>query len=681
MTETAATDALKAALALHQRGDLAAAEAAYRAILERHGPSAPAEHMLGLALHQSGRSREALTWLERAAREPGPTLWINQASVLLALGRAAEAEALSRRAGAAQPGSTGAGLNLGLALAAQGRHREAVDALRVVLVRHAGHAPARRALARSLLALGDPDAALDALGPLADDEAALIAAEALIGKGRSAEARECLSTLTSRPKIAAAAHVLLARLAHDARDSDAALTHLDQVLTAGPDHRAALMQQVSLRLERGEADAALAPLAAWIATHPEDAEAQAFYLRRLQYASEPGPDDLLAAHRAWAVRHAPPAQRVVPDDADPERALRIGWVSPSFRASPVSTFFHAVLAELVALPGAMHVLYHLGPADAPGCAEFRAIAPAWRQVEELDAAALCARVRADRIDVLVDLAGHASGNRLAAFAARAAPVQVTWLDSFGTTGIPAIDFLLADAWLVPPGDEAHYSERILRLARGRLCYAPPLANAASPWTHATRYVSFNNFAKLNDGVVAAWAAILRATPDWTLHLKGRGGDDAGVIRALGARFARHGVPAGRLVFSGHAPLADVIGAYREAAIALDPFPFSGAATTCDALWMGLPVVTLPGATLVSRQSAALLSALGRPEWIARDADDYVRIATALAADTDTRRTWRAIAAGQVLERLGDAPGFARDLLAALRKAWRRRAAEDFRASR
>src|SRR5262249_3423471 len=170
------------------------------------------------------------------------------------------------------------------------------------------------------------------------------------------------------------------------------------------------------------------------------------------------------------------------------------------------------------------------------------------------------------------------------------------------------------------GGESGFVERLLYLPRGRFCYTPPLP-AGRPDPDAKRLVSLNHFAKLNDAVIAVWAEILRALPGWTLHLRARGGDDAMAVERMRNRFARHGVDRARIECSGYASLRDALASYRGAAVALDPFPFSGGANSCDALWMGLPLVTLPGDSLISRQGAALLHALDRREWIARDATD------------------------------------------------------------
>jgi predicted O-linked N-acetylglucosamine transferase (SPINDLY family) len=255
---------------------------------------------------------------------------------------------------------------------------------------------------------------------------------------------------------------------------------------------------------------------------------------------------------------------------------------------------------------------------------------------------------------------------------------VTWLDSLGTTGIDAMDFVLTDIDSSPPGSESGFVERLLHLPRGRLCYRPPVA-ATRPDPAARRLISLNHFAKLNDTVIVVWAEILRALSDWTLHLKARGGGDAAAVARFRERFAQLGVDPLRIECSGYATVPEALSAYRDAAIALDPFPFTGGANSCDALWLGVPLVTWPHDSLVSRQGASLLRAVDRGQWIARDANDYVKIACSLAADDASRRRWGDIAATRVGERLSDAPRFAEDVIAALNRAWNLRASEGFTA--
>ena len=668
------------ALAIHRHGDAVAAEASYRSLYSQT-PHPRIAHMLALALHQQQRTDEALPWFERAGARPSAAFHVNYASALLAVGQAGEAETQSRLALAAAPGHAGARLNLAMALEAQQRFDAAIEEYRALESASEVAAQARRGRIRSLLHSGRVQEARDAVGAegaIDDPETALLRGEVELENGHPDEAESALEIAAASAAVRARAWLLQARLARQRGDGGKALDLLDRAAALDRENRAATLQAASLLLERGDAHSAVDRLRSWLATHPRDAAAHSTYLRCACYLPLDAVQ-LLAANRRWAEMHAPPAEFVAPRARRKGEPLRIGWLSPAFRNGPVQTFFAGALRELRQGGLSWNALYNSNPRLDPSSASLRAIGDRWLDVAALDDATLVRRIRDDGIDVLVDLAGHARNGRLAALARRAAPVQVTWLDSLGTTGIDAVDFVLTDPVSSPPGSEAGFSERLLHLPRGRLCYTPPLP-AARPDPAAKRFISLNHFAKLNDAVVAVWTQILRALPDWTLHLRARGGDDAAAVDRMRSRFAQHGVDRARIECAGYASLPEALGSYRSAAIALDPFPFSGGANSCDALWMGLPLVTLPRDSLISRQGAALLHAVDRREWIARDADDYVAIVCALAADTAARRRWSEVAAARVAERLSDAARFAAELVAALDRAWHLRASEGFAAT-
>ncbi|TFW07014.1 methyltransferase type 11 [Oxalobacteraceae bacterium OM1] len=265
-------------------------------------------------------------------------------------------------------------------------------------------------------------------------------------------------------------------------------------------------------------------------------------------------------------------------------------------------------------------------------------ATTFRDVSTLDDAALAAQIRADEINVLVDLSGHTGGSRLTAFALRPAPVQVSWLGYFATTGLPTIDAVLLDEWHAPPGTESQFVERIIRMPQGRLCYTPvPFApdTVAPPPCLANGYItlgSFNNTAKYNEYVFDVWAQVLHAVPTSRLLLKWRTFHDEPLQAKVRAAFAERGIDPARIELRGASFHADVLKQYADIDIALDPFPFTGGLTSCEALWMGVPVVTWPQSRVVSRQTFAFLSQIGLAELAATDAEEYVRIAAGLAAD-------------------------------------------------
>jgi predicted O-linked N-acetylglucosamine transferase (SPINDLY family) len=666
------------ALAVHRQGDAVSAEASYRSLYSQ-APHPRIAHMLALALHQQQRTDEALPWFERAEARPSAAFHVNYASALLAAGHGAEAEAQSRLALAAAPGHPGARLNLAMALEAQQRFDAAIEEYRALESLPDVGPSARRGRIRALLHSGRVQDARDAMiyaGASDDPETALLRAEVELESEHPDEAQSALEVAAASRSVRARATLLQARLARQRGDGGKALGLLDDAAALEPDNRAATLHGAALLLERGDAAAAVDRLRGWLATHPRDAAAHSMYLRCACYLTEIDAAQLLAENRRWAEAHAPAAEYVAPRARREGEPLRIGWLSPAFRNGPVQTFLAGALRELRQRGLSWNVLYNSNPRTDPSSASLRAIGDRWEDIAALDDAAVTRLIRGDGVDVLVDLAGHARHGRLAVLARRAAPVQVTWLDSLGTTGIEAMDFVLTDPVSSPSGSESGFVERLLHLPRVRLCYTPPIA-AARPGIDTKRLISLNHFAKLNDAVIAIWAEILRALPDWTLHLKARGSDDDAAVIRMRDRFARHGVDRARIECSGYASVPKALSSYRSAAIALDPFPFSGGANSCDALWMGLPLVTWPRDTLISRQGAALLDALERREWIARDAKDYAAIVRGLAGDRAERARWSDVAAARVAERLSDVQRFATELMGALERAWSLRASEGF----
>jgi protein O-GlcNAc transferase len=586
---TAAKDALRAALALQQRGDFAAAETAYRDLLDRFGPNPDAEHMLALTLHAAGRSDEALPWFERAEQSrAGAMLWNNHAAALLAVGRAREASDLARRATIADPRHAGAWLNLGLALDAG----------------------------------GDFDAAIIALN-------------------RAVE------------------------FATD--DTTAQRANHERSVTLASQERRTVVDSAQRLIERGDSDAGLSILRNWLDAHPDDNAVASTYFVACNYSETMTPDAVLVEHRRFPLvcKELPTwAERT--RRASPSNGLRIGWIKDGFGADLSAIFLEAVMRAFPRIaPDVEHVLYAVG-GNRRASQQRAKWSASQHDVSHLSDSRLIERIVDDGIDVLVDMMGHTTGNRSCVFAARAAPVQVGWLDAFYTSGLETMDFLITDPWLSPPGAEKDFTERLLRIPHGRLAYQPPpIEGIDMEATGQRRFVSLNRFSKLNDGVIDVWASILRKLPDWALLLKARGCDDD-LVAHFHARFAKLGIDPTRIEIEGEGTYAQAMAAYDLASIALDPFPFSGCSTTCDALWMGLPVVTWPRETMASRQTAAWLQMAGKSEWVANGAASYVDIAVALAGDEATRRAWRGEARDVLRPAIADSERFAREFIDAIR---------------
>ncbi len=420
---------------------------------------------------------------------------------------------------------------------------------------------------------------------------------------------------------------------------------------------------------------ALASFRRAVALDPAYQPARHALLFNLLCAPAETEETLFAAHTAWGqdLIARLPATLPPPGADHGSRRLRVGYVSPDFRAHSCAHFLKPLFAAHDRNTVEVHAYARVERPDTT-TAWFQAHAEHWRDLRGLGDAAIAALVRADGIDVLVDLAGHTRGQPLTVFALQPAPVQVAWLGYPATSGLSTISYRLTDAAADPPGDaDRWHTERLLRLPGGFLCYeAPAEAPAVSPPPAARdgriTFGSFNNPGKVNPDVIAAWARILAAVPGSRLVLKGQLLAHGPARARLGAAFAAAGVEPGRLelrpwVTGGQHPLA----AYGDIDIALDTFPYNGTTTTFEALWMGVPVVTVRGARHAARVGASILAQLGRPEWIAPDTDACVTLARNLAADPAAlaahRRTLR-----DELARSGlcDAVAFARRLEAVYR---------------
>jgi predicted O-linked N-acetylglucosamine transferase (SPINDLY family) len=436
---------------------------------------------------------------------------------------------------------------------------------------------------------------------------------------------------------------LLNNLGNSLRDLghlDEAISTLRAALQADPAHARAYNNLGNALGDRGLADEAVACYRQALVAAPGYVRAHDNLLCTLQYCPGVGLADLAAAHtefdRLFAAPLRPTAGPHV-DPPEPGRPLRLGFVSADLGRHPVGHFLLGFL-ENVDRKECQTTCYSDRHAKDEITRRLEQASADWRDVPGLDDDALAEQVRADRIDVLVDLGGHTAGNRLLVFARRPAPVQVTWLGYVGTTGLSAMDYLIADRWEIPPGQEGHFREKVLRLPDGYLCYLPPDEAPAVGELPALRngrvtFGSFNNPIKINPSVVVAWAEILRRVAGARLLLKYRGFDDPGTRDRYETLFADQGVTRDRLELHGWSPHRQHLEAYHRVDIALDPFPYSGGLTTCEALWMGVPVVTCPGETFASRHSLSHLSNAGLSGTVAKDMAEYVDLAIGLAANT------------------------------------------------
>lgn len=412
---------------------------------------------------------------------------------------------------------------------------------------------------------------------------------------------------------------------------------------------------------------------------------QAFYsnfLMNLICLSDLDPATVFMEHKRWAERTCPVAQKETVDfnnDPTPERMLRIGYVSSDFCCHPVA-FFIEPLLSLHNIKSYKVVVYANVELEDYVTEQFKQRPCTWRSVYGLDDAAVAEMILDDEIDILVDLGGHTRNNRLTIFARKPAPVQVTWLGYANTTGLATIDYRITDAVADPPGmTEQLHSERLYRLPGCFITYRPPLDPpdvAVLPCLQNgyITFAAFNNLAKVNLTLLSWWAEILKQVPCSILVLKDKlFRADLDLKREWLDHFACLGITADRVRLIGNpVTVHEYLQLFSQHDIALDTYPYTGTTTTCESLWMGVPVVTLAGPTHVTRVSASILTSVGVPELIAESPEQYISLAVELANDQNRLQQYRGKLRRMMQESsLMDCEGFARKMEAAYRDIWQR----------
>jgi protein O-GlcNAc transferase len=663
---------IKRAVRAQNAGRLQDAESIYRRVLDADPRCADAWHLLGVVCLQTSRSAMAAEHIARSI-ELLPTFAAahnNLGSALMTLGRRAEAVAAFRRAAALDDTNIEAHRNLGFALKETGEPEAARTAFGRVVARAPNDARALAELAK----LPPSRAPEPAPQPDPDNATACVKiANEFLNRGDVKKAIPLYQrAIDLRPDYAIAHHNLgsafkaLDQLeaAHDAYrkavklDPNYADGHCDlgtvlidlqryeaaeseyrRTIELDPNYTNAYAGLAYLLKDRGQFDDAIAAYRQVLRIKPNDSETLGDLLLVTQYRPGVTSAALAGAHREFEEKHASgfrvawTTRKIL---RAPGQRLRVGFVSPDFGMHPVGYllirgFEHFDRTQLEV------ACYCDRKKPDEVTTRFQRASDIWHDTRGWSDDRVDAQIRKDGIDILYDLSGHTARNRMLVFARKPAPIQVSWLGYEGTTGVAAIDSILGDPYVIPPEAEPFYPERVFRFLETYVCYDPPAEAPAVAELPAlgrgfVTFGCFNNPAKLNAGVIETWTRILQHTPRSRLVLKYRGLTDNATQSRLRAQFTRAGIGDDRVSFEERSPFAEYLAAYGNIDVALDPFPFSGGVTTCEALWMGVPVLTLPGQTFAGRHSLSYLTAIGLTEWIATDVDDYIARAVAAAGD-------------------------------------------------
>jgi predicted O-linked N-acetylglucosamine transferase (SPINDLY family) len=627
-----------------------AARHAYRDIVARSPGHAGAHFMLGVAQAELRNFPAAVESIDRALALAPVQAAANRlvfANILLDAGLPARAEAQARQVLLESARSASALNVLGVALHRQHRALEAVAAYRAAIATDGSYTNAHLNLAAALA----DDGRLD---------------EAVAAQRRAVEL-----------DASAANHFRLARLQHRSA----------QVFDAIDAYRRALALDAGdadgwLSLANALADAGLLGEAQGayreaLRRRPGYHEVESTLLINLHYDPAFDAEAIFAAHRDWAARHAAGLAPPIPPRVRSRQAgdrLRVAFLSPALREGPVGAFVTPLFEHRDRTGVELFVYNAKGRRDSL-TTRLEQLSDHWHDAWMENDEELAGRIRADGIDILVDLAGHTPGGRPLVLARKPAPVIATWLDYFDTTGLDAVDYLVGDPVSTPPSGAQRFSERVILIEPCRLCYSPPAyaPEVTAPPRARNGFVtfgSFNRLSKLTPAVLQLWAEVLRALPSARLILKNAAFTDARARERVTQLLGGFEIAQRRIELRPHSHHGDMLAEYGDIDIAFDTFPYNGGLTTCEALWMGVPVLTMLGDSMISRQSAALLTAAELTQWIARDRDDFVRRAVAAAADAEGMKALRAGMRGRLRgSSLVDGLRFARKFEAALRGMW------------
>lgn len=643
---------LERARSLRHAGRKIDAADACREIVQRSADHLEALELLWDVGFESGTPGIAIDWLVKAIaiNDREPRLPYMLGCALQAQGKTGDAVAAFRRALELDPALAKARNNLGCTLEAAGRLNEAAQSYAKAIELDPTVAQALYNLGNLRDRLGDRTQAVDNI-------------------------KQALAIEPRNPQW----RWRLGQIQYEELRLDEAAANFQAAIEIDPSLEAAYSGLGGVLLIAGRVEEGTAALRKSLELNPSNSQLESSLLLATHYRQEEGAQRLFEKHLSWARRHARGLLRLTtraPSRPAPGRRINIGYVTPDFARNPLAFFIEPVLAAHERREFKLFC-YSNSPREDDTTRRLRDLDCTWREISALPDFQAADRIRADGVDILVDLAGHTGGGRLLLFAMKPAPVQVTWMGYPSTTGLAAMDYRLTDAIADPEGEtERYHTEKLVRLPSGFLCYAPrsdaPELEAPPDLGpgHVT-FACFNDLAKVTDEMVATWSELLRKLPRARLILQAYGLRAESARRRVFELFAANGIAADRIDPCPPEPsYARNLAKYQDVDVALDVFPCNGATTTCEALWMGVPVVTRAGITHASRVGASILQSVGLPQFVASTRQQYLEIALEFAQDVAGRRDLRA----GMRERMRSSPlmdgaRFVRELEAAYREMW------------
>ena len=682
----AAQEIFARALQHQQAGRLDEALACYRRAIERRPDFAQAHNNLGNVLRDQGRLAEAVAAFQTALRHKADFAapHFNLGNARMQQVQLAEASQCFRDALALAPGSAEIHNNLGTALMEQGKFEEAAASCGRALQLKPDLRQAHNNLGTVLSRQGRFDEAAACFCTAIDLKSDYL--EALINLGnvrreqrRFDEAATCFCQVLASAADHSGAHNGLGNVQFDRRRLDDAVACYRRAIDLAPDFAEAHNNLGNALRDQGRLDEAVAHYARAVEIKPDYSAASSGRLFTQNYIVRQPPETLRELARQFGVAISRGAGEVLTGwgEHPPDQALRVGLVSGDLRDHPVGYFLEGVL-RAVDPARITFVAFPSHHREDELTARIRSSCQGWAPIHALGDQAAGNLIRSHKVQVLLDLSGHTAYNRLAMFGRRPAPVQASWLGYFATTGVAEMDYFLGDPQVAPADEAHHFTETIWSLPEIYYCFTPPPfdvpVSGLPAWSSAgITFGCFNNLTKINDAVLAVWIRVLQAVPGSRLMLKAPQLDDAMACDRFRARFASYGLAPDRLLLEPPSSREAYLRAYHRIDIALDPFPYPGGTTSCEALWMGVPVLTMRGDRFLSHAGETIMRNAGLPDWIARGSDAYVAKAARFGADLAALSGLRRGLRQQVLNSpLFDASRFARHFEAAMWGMWTRR---------
>ncbi|MBD25657.1 MAG: hypothetical protein CMG46_11750 [Candidatus Marinimicrobia bacterium] len=641
----------KSGRTLHQKGDLSGAAELYRLAVAADPSNADALHMLGVAALQLSLPEAAVETIKKALihRPQFPEAWGNLGTALKILGRTDESEIALNRAISEGPNIAPLHFNLGNFLAAEHRLEESEDSYREAIRLQPTYSEANSGLGTVLRNRED-----------------------LIGATAAFE-----TAVRQNPNFAEARYNLGNAYRDLGRLTDAE-AQIRAAITARPNYSKAYNTLGTILSEMCRSEEALNAFATSMEYDPSYVPASSNWLGTQQYVAGVSEQSLAKTHKLWADRHTKgiTIKSSHTNTRDIKRPVVIGFLSPDLGIHPVG-LLSVRLFENLNHTQIQPVVFSTRRSNQEDTISYRIAAVTdWRHASRLSDESLIKEIENAQVDILFDMSGHTADHRLQVFAHKPAPIQISWLGYVGSTGLQAMDYVMADNVQAPPGTEQHYTENIIRLPSTYTCFDPPDdapevgALPAKKRDHFT-YGCLNNPAKLNDKVLKSFAAILARVPNSRMVLRYKGLEDITVKKHLLGMFEANGIDSARIDILGYAERTEFLDTYNKIDIALDTFPYSGGLTTCEALWMGCPVVTFPGVTFAGRHSTSYMTHVGLPNFIAKNRLGYEDLAVAKADDLKSLAAIRKRLRRKFNDScVCDGPQFARNFTKAMQNVWR-----------